>query len=206
MLIDEVIRLMNFDDEDKFYLVEILQRHKDIKDLDKSHNQNNRMIKYYVIRSENQLRKLYPEIKQLCELFNARAYMYLNRRSYKKVAMSMLKTLVDYSISDQFYGISHLFVSECGKNESKDGYWLLDIDGTDDESITQRISGTLTEIAPVGPKHVHTFRTRNGFHMVVRPFDTRTLDGIKSSAKAQYSAEIELKKNGMINMVVPGID
>ena len=67
------------DDPDKFYLIHIIKRRKDNSDMD----QSERIIRSYTIPNMNYFYRILPEIKIMCHTFNARAYMYINRRSFR---------------------------------------------------------------------------------------------------------------------------
>ncbi len=68
--------LLNFDKEGDFYMLYVLKRKKD-QTTDKSNHQSVRTIKTYCIESIEHLEKRYDEVKQLCEIFKARAYIHV---------------------------------------------------------------------------------------------------------------------------------
>ena len=75
--IEKILPFLQFDSEDDFYFLQILQRKKENPQL----GSNSRVIKNYYITSQQHLLDKYEEIKKLCEVFNARASIRLNRRS-----------------------------------------------------------------------------------------------------------------------------
>ena len=77
---------LHFDSEDQFYFIQILQRKKD----NPVFPQNNRLVKYYVVRSVDYFWHIEPEVKAICEATTARAYISLNRRSFKKCTLEAL--------------------------------------------------------------------------------------------------------------------
>jgi hypothetical protein len=57
--------LLNFDDEDDFYMLYVFKRKKD-QSTDKANHQSVRTIRSYCIKSVEQLEERYDEIKKLC--------------------------------------------------------------------------------------------------------------------------------------------
>lgn len=92
----QVKDLLEFRSEDDFYFLQILQRKKDHK-VGKVNgtNNNSRLIKAYYVKSLEHLEFIEPEIIQLCVIFNARAGINLNRRSFKKMQLQHLKKITD---------------------------------------------------------------------------------------------------------------
>lgn len=80
---------LHFDNEDQFYFIQILQRKKD----NPVFPQNNRLVKYYVVRSVDYFHHIEPEVKAICETTKARAYISLNRRSFKKCTAAPSKSV-----------------------------------------------------------------------------------------------------------------
>ena len=70
-------------DSNEFYMLQIMRRTKDQKGYDGKHKQS--IIKSYFISSVEYLESKRDEIVGLCEMFNARAYINLNKKSYKQV-------------------------------------------------------------------------------------------------------------------------
>ncbi len=73
---DTLIPFLKFESPDDFYYLQVLQRKKENPEL----GSNSRVIKNYYIKSAEHLLKLRKEIIQLCENFNARASLRLNKR------------------------------------------------------------------------------------------------------------------------------
>ena len=72
--IERIIPYLEFKEE-WFYEVMVLQRKKDNPHL--VNNQNVRIIKSYMIKSEESLLDKYDEMKTLADTFNARVYIKL---------------------------------------------------------------------------------------------------------------------------------
>lgn len=211
---------MDCTDHDKFYLINVLQRHKDIPSLDKS----TRLLKTYTVTSKDYLEKIKPEIIQLCDVFTARAYVYVNRRSYKNTARHMLKTLADNFTSDSFVGITHLFTSEASAHGIGDKLWILDVDLKDSNENSLDVAGEntgiirgrlwktldykLLEVMPEGCKLLGYLPTKHGFHFISKPFDTRVVQTLQKTLEDEYRTdyihpELELKKDAMTNLYIP---
>lgn len=89
----------NFDaNEDSFYSVEIIYRHKDgdtIANLPLSGSNHRRCIKLYYINKLSDLDNYKDEIIALCNLFNARAYISVNEKSYEAIVKANLVELAN---------------------------------------------------------------------------------------------------------------
>ena len=80
---NQIKDLITFESDDDFYFLQILQRKKDNPHI----GSNSRVIKNYYIGSIEYLEDKYDEIKSVCDQFNARASLRLNKSSYRKVAI-----------------------------------------------------------------------------------------------------------------------
>ena len=86
----EIIKpLLNFTNEGDFYMLYIFKRKKD-QTTDKANHQSVRTIKTYCIESIEYLENRYDEIKQLCEMFKARAYIHVQKQNHKDVSLEMM--------------------------------------------------------------------------------------------------------------------
>lgn len=74
---DKIIPLMEFRTKDDFYYLQILQRKKEVDTL----SSNSNVIRNYHIGDIDYFQKKRNEITKLCESFDARAMIWLNRRS-----------------------------------------------------------------------------------------------------------------------------
>ena len=218
---EKIRSFMDFSDPEKFYLIHVIQRKKDIPDLDRSE----RIVKTYTIPSIEYLDRIFPEIKAMCDLFNARAYMYINRRSLKGTAKAMLKKLADTVIDGSTNGLSRLYQSCASAHSAGDGYWIIDLDikqKVESDVISEKeredfefclvldISLFLddTDVMPEGKKTVMALKTKNGLHIITKRFDTRRLEELYNNIKEEenlfpYSIDVELKKDAMINLYIP---
>jgi hypothetical protein len=172
---EQIKSLLKFDNENEFYFLQIIQRKKDHKDSNfkLGISNNNRLIKAYYIFEVEQIDKYKTEIITLCETFNARAGICLNRRNSRKLSLEMMKLLADNISNNHFNQLGGLWNTVCGQyNHDTDKNLIIDIDDKnyDDYELLKFINNQ----QPVGKKLVSTIESKNGFHLIVKPFDLRT--------------------------------
>ena len=196
--------LLVFPDEDTFYKVEIMQRRKENPEL----SSNSKLVKAYFINSEEKLETiLNKEIIPICDALNARAYIYLNQRSYEKVAFAALKQLVDCLYTRDYKSAKRAYNAACGKtcNGGDSKKWLFDVDVKRDDVLEEleRIIGL------VNGKVYATVPTKNGRHLITGVFNLHDYGihvaaGLNSSDEKkkeiyQIIADTEIQKdNGTI--------
>ena len=188
---DEIKPLLKFDSEDDFYFLQILQRKKDT-----IIGKNNTLIRNYYIRSIEYLDKKYQQIKDLCDFFNARAMLRLNRRGYKKITLMSLKLLTSHILNEDFKTVGKVFDQACGRCHSeKVKKWIIDLDGKYDNSEIFEMRSTLEDIRPKGDKVIKILPTKNGQHMITTVFDL-------SEFKLKYP-NLDIHKDNPINLYIP---
>jgi len=87
--------LLNFSEWGDFYMLYVFKRKKDQPEGERENHQSVRTIKTYCVDSIPYLEKRYDEIKQLCEIFNARAYIHVQKQNHKDVSLNMLAILAE---------------------------------------------------------------------------------------------------------------
>jgi hypothetical protein len=186
-----IIPLLKFENKDEFYYLQILQRKKENKEL----GRNSRVIKNYYINSLEQLKKYYPEIKKLCHVFNARASLRLNRRSFKKVAFKALVNMANTMTDGDYCFLMNSYERACGVcHNEKDKTWIIDIDEYDIKNITQ-ISNTINELNPAGNKIIAKIPSKNGYHLITKPFDVL---GFR-----KFYFDLDIHKDNPTNLYIP---
>lgn len=118
------------------YYVQLLRRQSDDPHTDgmadpRYHgNMHSRSVKDYLIPSLEAFDKAKPDIIEMCKLFNVRAYIRLNKRSYKSVDMAMLKGIVDQLSSGTFGSPYNLVASAAGQvcDAGETKTWIVDLD------------------------------------------------------------------------------
>ena len=160
--------LLNFDDEDDFYMLYVFKRKKD-QTTDRANHQSVRTIRSYCIKSIEQLEERYEEIKMLCEVFKARAYMHVQKQSHKDVSLDMLVMLAERIKSGQ-HKQQGLFDSVVGQLKTNEKRWIVDID-TKDEIVREDIRAFINMVRPEGYKCITEIPTKNGVHLITKRFD-----------------------------------
>ena len=172
---------MHFESTDQFYFMQILQRKKDgpgPNGIVCGTNNKDRAIKSYCITSAEMLDRITLEVKYLCEYFNARAYFYPARRSFKQVAMKNMVLLAN-DISDGNYAHAKTaYWSACGSTKIEK-FYLVDVDYDKcyegrDVYIHAEIDLNVKASVPIGKRIKLCVPTKNGIHFICSPFDVAT--------------------------------
>ena len=167
--IEQIKRLLNFSDEGDFYMLYVLKRKKDQPEGERDNHQSVRTIKSYCISSVEYLDKRYDEIKQLCEMFKARAYIHVQKQNHKDVSLNMMVALAQ-RIQDGNHKQQGLFDSVVGQLKTHEKRWIVDVDTKDEESLL-KIMKVVNGVRPEGDKVYATIPTKNGFHLITGRFD-----------------------------------
>ena len=109
--LEKILPFLQFDSEDDFYYLQILQRKKENPQL----GSNSRVIKNYYITSQQYLINRYDEIISLCNLFNARASIRLNRRSFEKVGFKALENVANTMQNREYKHLTETCDRACGR-------------------------------------------------------------------------------------------
>lgn len=168
--IDIIKPLLNFSEEGDFYMLYVMKRKKDQPEGEKENHQSVRTIKTYCVDSIEYLEKRYEEIKMLCNVFNARAYIHVQKQNHRDVSLNMMVELAD-RIRSQSHNQRNLFESVVGQMKTLEKRWIVDIDTKDDKALTKIISlvnlcrpETATKIEAIVP-------TKSGYHLITSRFD-----------------------------------
>lgn len=191
---EKFLEIADFSDPDKFYFLQVLMRKKDT-DNKLAKNNGARCIKPYFIRSEEYLEYVWPEITKLCDVFEARACITVNPRSFRKNALKTISEIVVRLEEQHENTVWTVYNSVAGKYsaaEKGNKCWIIDID---DPSVSaEEIISTIKDIRPEGDKYVGTIPSKSGTHLIVRPFD------ISLWKKPE---KVELLKDGLTNIYIP---
>lgn len=184
---ERIKEIMEFRSDDDFYYLQILQRKKENELL----TSNSRVIKNYYIKSIEYLENRKQEIIDLCNQFNARASIRLNRRSFEKVGFKAME-LTCNTLSNRTYSfVNKCYDRACGQSsaETKDKKWIIDIDSPSiEQSIINKIIELEGDIIKVLP-------SKSGWHIITNPF---RLDLFKKEFP-----EIEIHKDNPTNLYIP---
>jgi hypothetical protein len=166
----EIIKpLLNFDEEGDFYHLMILKRKKDQPEGERDNHQSVRTIKTYCVDSIEYLDKRYDEIKQLCEIFKARAYIHVQKQNHKDVSLNMMVALAERIRNGQTKQ-QYLFDSVVGQIKTREKRWIVDVD-TKLWITAHAIHQYINECRPEGEKVEEVIPTKNGFHFITKKFD-----------------------------------
>jgi hypothetical protein len=185
--------LLNFENEGDFYMLYVLKRKKDQPEGERDNHQSVRTIKTYTISSVEYLEKRYDEIKTLCEVFKARAYIHVQKQSHFDVSMNMIKTIVDRIQSGQI-NQQHVFNSVVGQIKTQEKRWIVDID-TKDEIVREDIRAFINGLRPDGYKCITEIPTKYGYHLITKRFDAMEF-------KKKYP-EIDIQKKNPTALYIP---
>ena len=168
-LIADIIGAKNLTD-DNFFLVQVIRRHKDVGNEDM--NANNIVVANFYINSHRDLLDRSVEIIKCCELNNARAYIRLNKRSYKKVALRAMALMAE-TIANGNYQVKNSYLSACG-SYAEEKTFLLDIDYVDVDFDLNEMENYIGELLMEARKKavMHKVPTKNGFHLITSGFNT----------------------------------
>ena len=161
--------LLTFDNEGDFYQLFVFLRKKDQPEGEKDNHQSVRTIKSYCVTSHEYLDKRYDEIKMLCEVFKARAYIHVAKQNHRDVGMNMITEIVTRIQSGQL-NQKNVFDSVVGQIKTQEKRWIIDVDDKDTKELV-RITETISAARPEGSKLEACLPTKNGYHLITKRFD-----------------------------------
>lgn len=187
------------------YIVQILQRSKDMKQFGAS--TSNRLIKTYEISSLDYFDKKEAHIKDLCRQNCARAYILPQVRSTYDCLKEMIKIGVD-NLENPTIKFQHILRScMCSMHRSRAKRWILDLDNDsmteylvnmsncpagqriwNVESVLKLVQDNLSACGK-DPNSAYVVPTKSGFHIITEPFDLQ-----KAYKKCNMMFEGEQKK------------
>jgi hypothetical protein len=164
--IKEIKELLNFSDKNDFYMLYVFKRKKDQPEGERDNHQSVRTIKTYCIESIEHLDKRYDEIKQLCEMFKARAYIHVQKQNHNDVSLEMMMSLAE-RIKNGVKNQKGLFDSVVGQIKTQEKRWIVDVDGPTPVAL----HAIIDSLRPEGPKVIAIIPTKNGKHFITERFD-----------------------------------
>lgn len=169
--IDIIKPLLNFTEEGDFYMLYVFKRKKDQPEGERDNHQSVRTIKTYCIDNLGYLDKRYDEIRQLCEMFKARAYIHIQKQNHKDVSLEMMMALAQ-KIKDGQHNQKNLFDSVVGQLKTNEKRWIVDVDTMDENAIV-KITKIINLVNPQheGGKIEAIVPTKNGYHFITKKFD-----------------------------------
>ena len=166
----EIIKsILNFQKKGDFYMLYVFKRKKDQPEGERDNHQSVRTIKTYCIESVDHLERRYDEIRQMCEMFKARAYIHVQKQNHFDVSLNMMVALAQ-RIQDGNTNQKGLFDSVVGQIKTQEKLWIVDIDSKDTQEL-RNIQVTINRCKPEGPKTKYIVPTKNGWHLITDRFD-----------------------------------
>ena len=163
--------LLNFENSDDFYMLYIFKRKKDQENPENS--QSVRTIKSYCINSIESLEYKYEEIKQLSEIFKARVYIHIQKQNHYEIGLNMIIELGN-RLKNKVYNQKNLFESVVGQLKVLEKRWIIDLDFKDEFHINTHIKCINNDCEPIGEKVITIIPTKQGVHLITKPFNTET--------------------------------
>lgn len=186
---EQVKKLLNYDTEDDFYFLQIMKRKKENYDM----TNHSKIVDEMFIRSNEYLDSKKEYIMKMCNMFNARATIRLNRRSFKMCSLQTLSSLAQQIANGQFQRIDRLYSSVIGKYHNETvKRWIVDIDQPE---INPDLLETIERIKPVGKKLIDIIPSKSGFHIITSPFDV--------SEFVKVFPNIDIHKDNPTNLYIP---
>jgi hypothetical protein len=170
--LEQIKKLLNFSEPGDFYMLYVFKRKKDQPEGERDNHQSVRTIKSYCIESIDHLERRWEEIKQLCEMFKARAYIHVQKQNHRDVSLNMMVALAQ-RIQDGNHKQQGLFDSVVGQVKTQEKRWIIDID-TKDEIEVHRIVYVINQLRPEGDKIIDCIPTKNGYHLITDRFDIKS--------------------------------
>lgn len=167
--INIIKELLNFSADGDFYMLYVLKRKKDQPEAERDNHQSVRTIKTYCVESIEYLDKRYEEIKLLCEVFSARAYIHVQKQNHFDVSLEMMIALAQ-RIKNGSVRQQSLFDSVVGQLNTHEKRWIVDVD-TKDLDALDKISNIIEIVKPVGKKVEAIVPTKSGYHLITKKFD-----------------------------------
>ena len=161
--------LLNFENGGDFYMLYVFKRKKDQPEGERDNHQSVRLIKSYCVDSIEYLEKRYDEIKQLCEMFKARAYIHIQKQNHHDVSLDMIAALAERVKNGQ-HKQQHLFDSVVGKLKTYEKRWIVDIDSKDEIDMHRAVH-IIDSVKPEGSKIESIIPTKSGYHLITKRFD-----------------------------------
>ena len=198
----EIIKsILNFQKKGDFYMLYVFKRKKDQPEGERDNHQSVRTIKTYCVDSIEYLDKRYDEIKQLCEIFNARAYIHVQKQNHSDVSLDMMVSLAE-RIKNGVKNQKGLFDSVVGQIKTNEKRWVIDIDNVSIDGFSHdkyyiEMREFINELqVEAGKEQGMTFiKTRSGFHIITRPFNVMKF-------KERYP-DVDIQKKNPTVLYVP---
>lgn len=197
---DIIKPLLKFTDHQDFYFLQLLLRKKDGNDVPAGSDNQHRLVRDYHITSPEMLDEIKEDVIRRCNETNARAYIRLNKRNYKTIAMAYAQeTLEKARKGEQFgntYNEINSVIGRFPEGHKEDKTWLVDIDdfGPDSNKVQVAMSIIRNYCKPYddeqNKKVVAVIPTRTGTHLITKPFDLQMFNKFKQAEHLSDDGEV----------------
>lgn len=204
---EQIKKLISGCGENEFYVVQILHRGKDGRTQFEPEGKkiSVQTVKTYYVSSPEYLEYKMKEIRVLCEVFNARAYINLNRKSWKQINLKSLELIARDISNEDYHSLKSLVDTACGQTGAcdKNSLWIVDIDTKDMDEV-HRIEDCVNKCSSrYDVNAVNIIPTLHGYHIISHPFNPlefrklypENLDIHKNSPTLLYFKEDEGKED-----------
>lgn len=168
---DLIADQLSFNNRDEFYFLQIIQRKKDKGNEGLHVRSGYRLIRSYYIYSKQELLDLKGRIIELCKNNNARAYISLNVKNAKEVALECIKKYTDLVRNNNAFMGNNVWDSACGSTKARgsQSLWIVDID---DMSILDSVVEIVNSCQGHDPRIKCIVPTVNGCHLITYGFNS----------------------------------
>ena len=193
---DILMQHIDFVDSNDRYIVHIMRRPKDCKELTNNlgANEAQRLIRTYYIDNLDYMKAKIPAMKELCKSCNARAYLIVSPKDNFDCLMNLAQKTLD-TIRNKNYTVKpeHLLrQAYCENHKSRNKQWVLDLDNDEMTEYLVDKNGhpngnkvwTKEEVMEIvqeelkacgkDPTLAYIAPTRNGIHIITQPFNLQS--------------------------------
>ena len=205
--------LLHFPNHGDFYFLQLLLRKKDGLDVPNGSDNQRRLVRDYHVTDVKQLDEWRDEIIRLCNETGARAYIRLNKRNYKTIAMAYAQeTLKKARLGEAFgntYGEINSVIGRYPEGHKEDKTWLVDIDDFPPDSIkVMEVKGIIANCEPVDEegkpsKVIAVIPTKHGTHLIARPFNLQRFNEQKCVELTDQTSEVAVLKDNPTILYAP---
>lgn len=184
---DRIRPMLEFDDA-HYYHIELIVRKKDFPE--GLCQDDHKVAGSYYVSSMAHFNAIEEEIKTLCRMYNARAYINLNRKSLKQTSIILMHELLKMMENDEYRRLFSKLNSAAGlcKGDKDTRTFLVDVDTADDAAFLD----VLDAVIECGGEQVAVLPTPSGgTHVITTPFDVAEFGDIT----ARLKDVVEIKHN-----------
>jgi len=209
---DIIKPLLKFNDHQDFYFLQLLLRKKDGNEVPAGSDNQRRLVRDYHITSPEMLDEIKEDVISRCNETNARAYIRINKRNYKTIAMAYAQeTLKKARKGEQFGNTYNEINSVIGcypEGHKEDKTWLVDIDDAlPDFTLVARVKDIISRCEPIDTdevkKVIAVIPTRSGTHLITRPFNLQRFNTLKKDELWEIDSEVAVLKDNPTILYAP---